>query len=171
MASETEKNPPSVVSESDGESDVNYFSGGDNPADEYEPPPKDRQRQSRTSQRPQLQQQRENRGQPGTLTATQERPRRRKMASAQPENMEMQPFERAGPPATSIGGPVTYAQGQRSNIPMRQGNPNQELGTQEDTGKDIDNEEGLRLKLELNLDVEVELKASIHGDLTLALLS
>jgi len=54
---------------------------------------------------------------------------------------------------------------------MRQGNPNQGLGAEEATGKDIDDEEGLRLKLELNLDVEVELKASIHGDLTLALLA
>ena len=31
-------------------------------------------------------------------------------------------------------------------------------------------QDGLKLRLELNLDIEVELKASIHGDLTLALL-
>ncbi|KAL4801874.1 hypothetical protein BDV18DRAFT_164687 [Aspergillus unguis] len=35
-------------------------------------------------------------------------------------------------------------------------------------GKDEDN--GLKLRLDLNLDIEVELKASIRGDLTLALL-
>ncbi|OJI96583.1 hypothetical protein ASPVEDRAFT_35976 [Aspergillus versicolor CBS 583.65] len=37
--------------------------------------------------------------------------------------------------------------------------------------KGIDDEEGLKLKLDINLDIEVELKARIHGDLTLALLS
>lgn len=31
-------------------------------------------------------------------------------------------------------------------------------------------EKGLKLRLELNLDIEIELKASIHGDITLALL-
>lgn len=36
--------------------------------------------------------------------------------------------------------------------------------------KGIDDEEGLKLKLDINLDIEVELKARIHGDLTLALL-
>ena len=169
MASETEKNPPSVASESGGESDANYFSGDDNAADRYEPPSKE-QHQIRTSQQPQVQRQRENRGQPRTMNATQEQPRRRKLASDQSQRMEMQPFERAGPPATSMGGPVTYTQTPRADIPMRQGNPNQGLRAEEGTGKDIDDEEGLRLKLELNLDVEVELKASIHGDLTLALL-
>lgn len=36
--------------------------------------------------------------------------------------------------------------------------------------KSILDEKGLKLRLELNLDIEIELKASIHGDLTLALL-
>ncbi|KAL4778945.1 hypothetical protein BJX76DRAFT_342120 [Aspergillus varians] len=36
--------------------------------------------------------------------------------------------------------------------------------------KGIDDQEGLKLKLDVNLDIEVELKARIHGDLTLALL-
>jgi hypothetical protein len=35
---------------------------------------------------------------------------------------------------------------------------------------DLMDQDGLKLRLELNLDIEVELKASIHGDLTLALL-
>ncbi|KAL3470572.1 hypothetical protein BJX99DRAFT_239270 [Aspergillus californicus] len=37
--------------------------------------------------------------------------------------------------------------------------------------KTIDDEEGLKLKLDVNLDIEIELKARIHGDLTLALLA
>ena len=31
-------------------------------------------------------------------------------------------------------------------------------------------QDGLKLRLELNLDIELELKASIRGDITLALL-
>lgn len=57
---------------------------------------------------------------------------------------------------------------------MREGNPNQALGTAKSPdaksgGKDIMDEEGLKLRLELNIDIEIELKASIHGDPTLAL--
>lgn len=36
--------------------------------------------------------------------------------------------------------------------------------------KSINDEEGMKLRLDLNLDIEVELKAQIHGDITLALL-
>ncbi|KAJ9221150.1 hypothetical protein DTO169C6_6536 [Paecilomyces variotii] len=95
-----------------------------------------------------------------------------KTASPQSARKSMQPFERIGPPETSMDGPVTYARAQRGEIPMREGNPNQSLQTADNQNKQtsIDDEEGLKLKLELNLDVEVELKASIHGDLTLALL-
>lgn len=82
----------------------------------------------------------------------------------------MQPFEHIGPPSTSMEGPVTYARAQRGEIPLREGNPNQKLATAEKSTKSIDDQDGLKLKLELNLDIEVELKASIHGDLTLALL-
>jgi hypothetical protein len=72
-----------------------------------------------------------------------------------------------------MDGPVTYARAMRGEIPMRPGNPNQKLRTNPDAkagGKDIMDEDGLKLRLELNLDIEIELKASIHGDLTLALL-
>ena len=74
-----------------------------------------------------------------------------------------------------MDGPVTYARAMRGEIPMRDGNPNQALRTAgnpdaKSGGKDIMDEEGLKLRLELNLDIEIELKASIHGDLTLALL-
>ena len=76
-----------------------------------------------------------------------------------------------------MDGPVTYARAMRGEIPMRPGNPSQALGTAPDKsadakagGKDIMSEDGLKLRLELNLDIEIELKASIHGDLTLALL-
>lgn len=56
---------------------------------------------------------------------------------------------------------------------MRDGNPNQALKTGNgDKGGDSKtmDQDGLKLRLELNLDVEIELKASIRGDLTLALL-
>lgn len=74
-----------------------------------------------------------------------------------------------------MDGPVTYARAMRGEIPMRDGNPNQSLKTGPNPdakagGKDMMDEEGLKLRLELNLDIEIELKASIHGDLTLALL-
>ena len=57
---------------------------------------------------------------------------------------------------------------------MRDGNPNQALKTGkgdkgDDSSKMMD-QDGLKLRLELNLDIEIELKASIRGDLTLALL-
>lgn len=97
-------------------------------------------------------------------------------AESQAQNT-MQMFERIGPDSTSMDGPVTYARAMRGEIPMRPGNPNQALRTANQSvdaksgGKDIMDEEGLKLRLELNLDIEIELKASIHGDLTLALLA
>lgn len=73
-----------------------------------------------------------------------------------------------------MDGPVTYARAQRGEIPMRPGNPNQALKTAQKGGKKEESsmmdQDGLKLRLELNLDVEIELKASIRGDLTLALL-
>ena len=65
------------------------------------------------------------------------------------------------------------ARAQRGEIPMREGNPNQALqtGKGEKSGESkMMDQDGLKLRLELNLDVEIELKASIRGDLTLALL-
>lgn len=86
----------------------------------------------------------------------------------------MQPFNHIGPDETSMDGPVTYARAQRGEIPKRDGNPNQELktgpnGGNEEGSKMMD-KDGLKLRLELNLDVEIELKASIRGDITIALL-
>ena len=73
-----------------------------------------------------------------------------------------------------MDGPVTYARAQRGEIPMRDGNPNQELKTGPKGGgkeeSSMMDQDGLKLRLELNLDVEIELKASIRGDITLALL-
>jgi small subunit ribosomal protein S8e len=95
-------------------------------------------------------------------------------SSAQAQAGAMQPFEHIGPPETSMDGPVTYARAQRGEIPMRAGNPNQQLktGPQGGGGEEskMMDQDGLKLRLELNLDVEIELKASIRGDLTLALL-
>ena len=105
----------------------------------------------------------------------------------QAEAGAMQKFSRIGPDETSMDGPVTYARAQRGEIPMRPGNPNQKMKTagdipdnpqgqgqqmqpKEDEGSKMMEQDGLKLRIELNLDIEIELKASIHGDLTLALL-
>ncbi|KAI4241795.1 MAG: hypothetical protein L6R40_004341 [Gallowayella cf. fulva] len=86
----------------------------------------------------------------------------------------MQPFNHIGPDETSMDGPVTYARAQRGEIPKRAGNPNQELKTGPKGGKEegskMMEQDGLKLRLEINLDVEIELKASLRGDITLALL-
>jgi hypothetical protein len=91
---------------------------------------------------------------------------------------EMQPFERIPPPSKSMNGPVTYARAMRGEIPMRdaQGNnmPQQRPPQQAPAkapAKDMMEQDGLKLRLELNLDIEIELKASIHGDLTLAIVN
>ncbi len=93
---------------------------------------------------------------------------------AEAESKAMQPFEHIGPDETSMDGPVTYARAQRGEIPKREGNPNQQLATGPDGGKKKESgmmdQDGLKLRLELNLDVEIELKATIKGDLTIALL-
>lgn len=87
----------------------------------------------------------------------------------------MQPFNHIGPDETSMDGPVTYARAQRGEIPKRPGNPKQELKTGPNEGggegSKMMDQDGLKLRLELNLDVEIELKASIRGDITLALLA
>ncbi|OAG43289.1 hypothetical protein AYO21_02575 [Fonsecaea monophora] len=89
---------------------------------------------------------------------------------------EFQPFERIKPPSQSMAGPVTYARMIRGEIPWRGPPPSQPLETarpidaKDSSGKDPMDQDGLKLRLELNLDIEIELKASIHGDLTLALL-
>jgi hypothetical protein len=88
------------------------------------------------------------------------------------DTTEMQPFEHIKPPSQSMDGPVTYARAQRGEIPMRGGGQPQNLPQQQGKGdSDILAQDGLKLRLELNLDIEVELKASIHGDLTLAVMS
>ena len=63
-------------------------------------------------------------------------------------------------------GPVTYARAQRGEIPKQVAQTGKEQGR-----KDIKDEEGLKLRLELNLDVEIELKASLKGEVVLALLA
>ncbi|KAI9839449.1 MAG: hypothetical protein M1819_002074 [Sarea resinae] len=86
--------------------------------------------------------------------------------------MAMQPFERIGGDETSMNGPVSKARADRGEIPAQSGNPNMGMpaGTGQSGKKSLDEEEGLKLKIELNLEIELELKASIRGDLTLALL-
>ena len=130
---------------------------------------------------------------PGYRSRSQSRrSRRRKQAQKQPKSQQpptiqeesqaseaqaksgaMQPFERIGPDETSMDGPVTYARAQRGEIPMRGGDPNQQLKTGPKGGgekSEMMDKDGLKLRLELNLDIEIELKASIRGDITLALL-
>jgi len=72
-----------------------------------------------------------------------------------------------------MDGPVTYARAQRGEIPMRGGGQPQHLPQQQGKGgsSGILAQDGLKLRLELNLDIEIELKESIHGDLTLAVMS
>lgn len=88
---------------------------------------------------------------------------------------EMQPFERIKPPSKSMDGPVTYSRALRGEIPMRGKPPTQPLESTQgpdakEGGSDMMDQDGLKLRIELNLDIELELKASIHGDITLALL-
>lgn len=89
------------------------------------------------------------------------------------EEDTMQPFEHIGPDETSMDGPVTYARAQRGETPKRHGNPKQSLkrGKGEGGGEsEMKKKAGLKLRLDLNLDVEIELKATLKGNLTLALL-
>ncbi|KZF19834.1 hypothetical protein L228DRAFT_30248 [Xylona heveae TC161] len=114
------------------------------------------------------------------MPAVQEDPQQQAQMQAQVQEQQrqqalqtMQPFDWIGPDSTSMNGPVTKARAERGEIPPRQGNPNQALatGVGETKGSSLDDQDGLKLKLELNLDVELEIKASIRGDLTLALLT
>jgi hypothetical protein len=93
-------------------------------------------------------------------------------ADANGELNQMGMFERIGPDSTSMDGPVTKARAMRGEIPMRGTDPNQpyRMPPEEKQKSDLDEKDGLKLKLEANLDVEIELKASLRGDLTLALL-
>ncbi|KAI9706354.1 MAG: hypothetical protein M1836_003359 [Candelina mexicana] len=96
------------------------------------------------------------------------------LEESQSENAgkEMQAFDRIGGPETSMNGPITKARADRGEIPQRRGEGKGEgLQTKEQGGdSDMMQKDGLKLRVELNLDVEVELKASIRGDLTIALL-
>lgn len=69
-----------------------------------------------------------------------------------------------------MDGPVTYARAQRGEIPMRNGQMMPQPQAQAKP-KDMMEQDGLKLRLELNIDIEIELKASIHGDLTLAIVN
>lgn len=75
----------------------------------------------------------------------------------------------------STDGPVTHARAQRGELPLRGGKPGQGKGEKEEKkggqSEEMMKQDGLKLRLELNLDIELELKASIRGDITLALLS
>lgn len=101
-----------------------------------------------------------------------------KLQNPDPRDLTVaQPFERIKPPSQSMDGPVTYARMLRGEIPWRGPPPSQPLenaqpiDSKDSSGKDPMDQDGLKLRIELNLDIEIELKASIHGDLTLALLA
>ena len=87
---------------------------------------------------------------------------------------ESQPFDWIKPASQSMDGPVTYARMLREEIPWRGARPTQPLDTVQQpdakTAKDPMEQDGLKLRLDINLDIEIELKAHIHGDLTLSLL-
>ncbi|KAF2740921.1 hypothetical protein EJ04DRAFT_111092 [Polyplosphaeria fusca] len=91
-------------------------------------------------------------------------------ADANNELSQMGMFERIGPDSTSMDGPVTHARAMRGEIPMRGTDPNQpHRMDQEKQKSDLDEQDGLKLKVEANLEIEIELKVSIRGDLTLSL--
>lgn len=79
-------------------------------------------------------------------------------------------FERIGPDSTSMDGPVTKARAERGEIPLRGTNPEQRYKLDAKPKSELDEADGLKLKVVANLEVEIELKASIRGDLTLSLL-
>lgn len=63
----------------------------------------------------------------------------------------------------------------RGEIPWKGPPPTQPYETTKgvdakSSGNNPMDQDGLKLRIELNLDIEIELKASIHGDLTLALM-
>ncbi|KAI9717017.1 MAG: hypothetical protein M1812_004952 [Candelaria pacifica] len=96
------------------------------------------------------------------------------LEESQAENAgkEVQGFDRIGGPETSMNGPISKARVERGEIPPRRGEGQEGLQTKEQGGGESDmmQKDGLKLRVELNLDVEIELKASIRGDLTIALL-
>lgn len=124
--------------------------------------------QSRRSRRRKQAQKQQKPQQPPTIEEESQPPK------SQAQSGAMQPFERIGPDETSMDGPVTYARSQRGEIPMRGGDAGQQLKTGPQGGggekSEMMDKDGLKLRLELNLDIEIELKASIRGDVTLALL-
>ncbi|KAL2815059.1 hypothetical protein BDW59DRAFT_166913 [Aspergillus cavernicola] len=110
---------------------------------------------------PQLQRQ-PSRKQQGARTAPlQERPNRRRsrnlVADKDNQPNAMQPYE--GKASQQLAHSYMRGTGQIQSQEEQQLQP-----------KAKDEDTGLKLRLDLNLDIEVELKASIHGDLTLALL-
>lgn len=93
-------------------------------------------------------------------------------SSPEAEGGAMQPLPHIGGDEKSMDGPVTYARAQRGEIPMRGGKPGPGTVEKKEGGQsdEMMKQDGLKLRLELNLDIELELKASIRGDITLALL-
>ncbi|BCS29731.1 uncharacterized protein APUU_80034A [Aspergillus puulaauensis] len=104
-------------------------------------------------------------------TAVRQRPRRQKQKrdmiseddDVQDESKAMQPYEgrRAQELSNKEASPAQA--GERIQKQDQQQGEQVQGKEKEDTG--------LKLRLDLNLDIEVDLKASIHGDITLALLS
>lgn len=70
------------------------------------------------------------------------------------------------------GGALQHVGGDDKPMPVRGGKPGQKQGDKKEDGPsdEMMKQDGLKLRLELNLDIELELKASIRGDITLALL-
>lgn len=86
------------------------------------------------------------------------------------EQEQEKPFSFLDPSdSSSMPGPVTNARAQRGEIPPIP--PTKQRPGDEEGYKDIKKEDGLKLRLELNLDVEIELKASLKGEVVLALLA
>lgn len=101
-------------------------------------------------------------------TKVRQRPRRQKQKrdmiseddDVQDESKAMQPYE--GRRSQQLEASPAQAGGRIQKQGQQQGGQVQ--------GKEKEEDTGLKLRLDLNLDIEVDLKASIRGDLTLALL-
>lgn len=107
---------------------------------------------------------------PAKPTKVRQKPRRQQQKSnvvsednVQDEAKAVQPYERnRSTQLSNQEASPTQARGRIQKHPARQEEQVQKNKKDEDSG--------LKLRLDLNLDIEVDLKASIRGDLTLALL-
>ncbi|KAF7590836.1 hypothetical protein BBP40_002305 [Aspergillus hancockii] len=131
--------------------------------DKY-PPSRGSESESSFDYESELESERETQTQQQFAERPQTKEQQRRQPADDPDAKALQPFKKATSPARTTSGPISYRRGSRGEIRRTEGKANMEVQREEKE------DTGLKLRLDLNLDIEVELKASIHGDLTLALL-